>query len=108
MGFTIDEFIEKFSPPFPAHIKIDVDGIEKKIVLGAKKTMSDPRLKSILIELNTKWEHYQEILGMFSNAGMVLHAKKHAPMFDRTELRAVFNHIFIRPESQATCSTLKS
>jgi FkbM family methyltransferase len=108
MGFTVDEFIQKFSPPFPAHIKIDVDGIEKKIVLGAGKTLSDLRLKSVLIELNTEWKDYQEILVMFGNAGMVLHARVHAPMFDNTELRAVFNHIFIRPESQLACSTIKS
>lgn len=50
LGFSIDGFISLFSLPVPDHIKIDVDGIERKILEGAKSTM--PQIKSILIESN--------------------------------------------------------
>lgn len=96
VGFTIDDFISRFNPPFPGHIKIDVDGIEKKIVEGAAKTFSDRRLKSVLVELNTEWKDYADILGLFEKAGLKLYKRSHAAMFDGSELKAVYNHIFRR------------
>src|SRR5207247_11216921 len=32
LGFTIDDFIHRFQVDFPNHIKIDVDGIENRII----------------------------------------------------------------------------
>ena len=52
IGVSIDEFIQKFDPPFPNNIKIDVDGMEGYVIKGATDTLKDRRLKSILIELN--------------------------------------------------------
>jgi len=51
LGYSIDGFIETFELPFPTHIKVDIDGIQEKVILGAKKTLRDPRLKTIMIEL---------------------------------------------------------
>lgn len=51
VGFTIDDLVERFECPFPNHIKIDVDGIEEKIISGAETTIRDSRLKSILVEI---------------------------------------------------------
>ena len=51
IGFSNDDLIEQFDCAFPNHIKIDVDGIEEKIISGAAKTLQDARLKSILLEL---------------------------------------------------------
>jgi FkbM family methyltransferase len=44
IGYSIDEFIERFQVRFPNHMKIDVDGIEPQIIAGARKTISDSRL----------------------------------------------------------------
>ena len=52
IGFSIDDFMHQFNPPFPTHIKIDVDGIESAILRGARRTLSDPRLRSVLVELD--------------------------------------------------------
>ncbi|GAA4764099.1 FkbM family methyltransferase [Novosphingobium ginsenosidimutans] len=38
--------------PFPDHIKIDVDGLEYRVIAGMASTLRDPRLKSLLIEIN--------------------------------------------------------
>lgn len=51
LAFSLDDFIRTFSAPVPQHVKIDVDGNEQKIIEGAGKTLSDPRCRSIQIEL---------------------------------------------------------
>ncbi len=51
MGVSIDDLTGPFALPFPNHVKIDVDGIEERIVQGAARTLSDPRLRSVLVEV---------------------------------------------------------
>lgn len=53
IGYSIDDFLKTYGLPFPNHIKIDVDGIEDRIVSGAKATLRDPRLRSVLVEVNS-------------------------------------------------------
>ena len=48
--------------PFPDHIKIDVDGIENKIIEGGSKTLRNPQLKSILIEINSNRKEDKKII----------------------------------------------
>jgi len=98
VGFSIDNFIQQFNPPFPTHIKIDVDGIEDSIIKGANDTLKDSRLKSVLIELDiTRKEYTGEVTDNLKNAGLVLSKKEHSPMFDDSKFSNVYNHIFIRP-----------
>ena len=51
IGFTVDDFVLHFSPPLPTHVKIDVDGIEADILRGARRTFSDPGVRSIIVEV---------------------------------------------------------
>lgn len=97
IGFSLDDFIESFRPPFPNHIKLDVDGNEGKIIQGAKRTLSDPRLKSILVELDTSRPDYiNHIISTLSHAGLSpappLSASSDSPATADSNL----NHIFIR------------
>jgi len=97
VGFSINDFIQQFNPPFPNHIKIDVDGIEDNIIKGANDTLKDIRLKSILVELDTARKEYtEEIIIILKKAGLVLSKKEHAPMFDGGKFENVYNHIFTR------------
>ncbi|WP_417826647.1 FkbM family methyltransferase [Thalassospira povalilytica] len=50
--FSMDALIESLSIVAPDHIKIDVDGLEAKIVEGMDETLSSGSVKSVLIELN--------------------------------------------------------
>jgi len=51
VGFSVDEFRRLFDLPAPNYLKIDVDGVEQQILTGAKQTLQDPTLRSVLVEL---------------------------------------------------------
>jgi FkbM family methyltransferase len=52
--FSIDDFVQHFDPPLPTHIKIDVDGAEGQILEGSTVTLSNPKLRSLLIEVDER------------------------------------------------------
>lgn len=52
LGYAPDEFLATFDPPFPTAIKIDVDGLEHAIIAGAEGLLADPRLRTLLVELD--------------------------------------------------------
>lgn len=56
LGLGIDDFLARLQPPFPTHLKVDVDGIELPIFEGAERTLRDPRLRSVLAELTVSDE----------------------------------------------------
>lgn len=68
IGYTIDAFIEEFDAPFPNHIKIDVDGTDHLVMFGARRTLADPRLKSVLVEL-VGGERQQKATALLLEAG---------------------------------------
>ncbi|MBT3331238.1 MAG: FkbM family methyltransferase [Rhodospirillaceae bacterium] len=50
---SADELIAKHGLDCPSFIKLDVDGLEPRIIKGAMATLADPRMKSVLVEINT-------------------------------------------------------
>jgi len=68
---TIDQLVESGALPCPNFIKIDVDGIEHKVLAGAKKTLSNPKLKSIIVELNTHLKEHLSAIESLTLAGFV-------------------------------------
>ncbi|HYR85417.1 MAG TPA: FkbM family methyltransferase [Terriglobia bacterium] len=97
IGYTIDDFLQNFQVDFPTHMKIDVDGIENKIIVGAKQTLSDSRLKSLLVELDSARPDYcSSVIRTIESAGMKFVEKRHAPMFDNSRYAACFNYFFAR------------
>lgn len=61
-SITIDQAIESGVLPFPNHIKIDVDGFEHKVLLGASKTLNNSALRSLIIEINPDLPEHLEIV----------------------------------------------
>lgn len=97
VGMTLDGFIEMFDPPFPDHIKIDVDGIEDKIVAGAARTLADPRIKSLSIELDAARPEYTDaVVREIEAAGLTLVSKRRAPELDATPFADIYNYLFHR------------
>jgi len=80
LGLPLDFLLnEKILPEVPKMIKIDVDGIEHLILLGAKKTLKDPKCKTVLIEINEKFkEQATESEKILTECGFSLKEKYHA------------------------------
>jgi FkbM family methyltransferase len=51
MGRRLDSLVAE-GLPAPEHIKIDVDGLEHRVVEGMIETLKHPQLKTVLIEIN--------------------------------------------------------
>ncbi|MCB2109130.1 MAG: FkbM family methyltransferase [Rhodobacteraceae bacterium] len=81
---TIDTLVDSGVISAPDYIKIDVDGIEHKIIRGAQKTLANPHVRSLLIEINSNLPEHREIIANLEHFGF-----KHDPkQFDtakRTE-----------------------
>jgi FkbM family methyltransferase len=76
IGFSIDDFIERFTPPFPNYLKIDVDGIEWPILQGAEKTLRDPRLRSLMAELTVSDPaEYDRTIALLESCGFMIASK---------------------------------
>ena len=65
----------------PTHIKIDVDGIEPDIVNGAAQTLNDTRVKSVMVELDTKDATHLAVFNTMVEHGFVRHERDPAGIF---------------------------
>lgn len=73
LGYSIDDFRRQFALPAPHYLKIDVDGVEAEILIGAAQTLADPELRSVLIELeHEKTARNARIVAPLDRAGFVL------------------------------------
>ena len=94
---TIDELVENGSIPCPTYVKIDVDGIEHKIIDGAKKTLGNQNLKSILVELNTNLSKHRQVVDELKSCGFRLRKDKLSEAIRKEgPFKGVGNHIFQR------------
>jgi len=66
---TVDALVAQGVMPVPMHVKIDVDGIEPKVIAGARETLKDRRVRSLLIEINTNIDSHWEIIDWMLEAG---------------------------------------
>jgi FkbM family methyltransferase len=82
---AIDDFVAE-TGLHPTYVKIDVDGPERAIVEGMRKTLRDPSLRSLMIEINDL-ESAAAIASMLSEAGFVERPRTH---------RNAYNHIYER------------
>lgn len=71
VSLPLDRLIAEGAVSPPTYIKIDVDGLEHKIVAGMTETLRIPTLKSVLIELNTNVAEHREIVDIMRVAGFV-------------------------------------
>lgn len=69
VAFTLDELMALQAVPVPNHIKIDVDGIEPKIVAGAVQLLRNPALHSLLIETNLNLDDHRAMVDQLTAVG---------------------------------------
>lgn len=65
----LDDLVADGSVPVPAHIKVDVDGLEHKVIAGARTTLEDPALKSLLIETNPGLAEHKAMVAFLNDLG---------------------------------------
>jgi len=80
VSVSVDEFVAS-TGVMPNHIKVDVDGIEPKIVAGARETLANPQLKSIMIEIDEKDPAHLAIMDVMKDSGFKRHLKDEAGVF---------------------------
>lgn len=82
LGYFLDGFINNFAPPFPQHLKVDVDGNEEAILHGAGRTLADCRLQSVSIELDDRRpEQIARVERTFKQLGFRRTGMFRSPMF---------------------------
>lgn len=63
LGMTLDAMIATFNLPQPHHLKIDVDGMEDRVLAGAVGTLRSDTLQTVLIEVDdVKWHGVSTML----------------------------------------------
>jgi len=96
LGYALDSFLSRYPDLFPNHLKIDVDGAEAEVIAGAERTLRDPRLRSLLIEINEDLPQDLALVEVIRRAGLALKHKKHSELTARTEFRNLYNYVFVR------------
>lgn len=69
VSFRLDELVARNVLPCPTHVKIDVDGFEPKVVAGARETVRDSRVRSLLIEVNRNLEDHRAMVDELAGMG---------------------------------------
>ena len=69
IGFSADAFRATFGLATPHYLKLDVDGNENKVLAGARTTIADPTLRSIMIEVDREGHRTQELFDTLKQYG---------------------------------------
>lgn len=87
-GVPVDTLIERGRIAFPTRIKIDVDGNERAVIEGMTRTLADPRLHSVRLEV--RWNE---------PAGRAVVARVRSFGFEARVDDDAKNLLFTRPKS---------
>ena len=66
---TVDVLVAGGAIEMPQFIKIDVDGLEHKIIKGAASTLKDSRVRSVIIEINANLGEHRAIIDQLEAFG---------------------------------------
>ncbi len=94
---TLDELVADGAVPVPNHIKIDVDGFEPKVIAGARTTLQNPAVRSVLIETNQNLDDHMAMVRELNAMGL-MHDRAQVQRAERKEgaFKGVAEHVFRR------------
>ncbi len=94
-GTSIDYLIENKILDVPNYLKIDVDGIEHKILQGASKLLSSDKVESILIEINENYlEQLNSVVDIMNKFDFILQSKIRLGDDKNKKFLKTYNYIF--------------
>lgn len=96
-SMRLDELIRLNYIPVPQHIKIDVDGIEHRVLKGADQLLEHPSLKSVLVEINTHLPVHSTLIDLMKTKGFIYSEDQvNASRCKEGVFEGVGNYIFFR------------
>jgi FkbM family methyltransferase len=94
---SLDHLVQRRVLPVPTHIKIDVDGLEHKVLDGGRNTLADRRVKSVLVEINTNLPEHRRLIDDMAAQGFSCSARQVESSIRKDgPFRGVGNHVFRR------------
>jgi FkbM family methyltransferase len=97
VAVTLDHLVATGAVPAPNHIKIDVDGLEHKVLAGCRNVLAQPAVKSVLVELNTHLAEHRALVALLEKAGFT-YSPEQVQRYMRKEgsFKGVGNYVFRR------------
>ncbi|WP_127717840.1 FkbM family methyltransferase [Halobacteriovorax sp. HLS] len=74
-SYSLDQLITEKKLACPNYLKIDVDGLEYKIITGANKLLNRPELKEILMEVNENSERDRKLVEQILSNSFIIKEK---------------------------------
>lgn len=94
-GFSIDYLLFNKIYGIPDYIKIDVDGIEREILIGGEKTFYNKKIKSVLVEIDKNISNNNKfIISFFEKRNFFYNKKIYYNLNDKNQ--KTYNMIFYR------------
>ncbi len=94
---TIDDLVESGAIRMPNHIKIDVDGLEHRVIAGGLRTLAREDLRSLIVETNPALAEHRAMIARLQEFGFRL---DHAQIARATRadgpFQGVAEHVFRR------------
>ena len=69
VSWPLDELVARGTPPSPDYVKIDVDGLEHRVIEGMKDIIASGHMQSRLIELTPSVPEHSQIIETLQAAG---------------------------------------
>jgi FkbM family methyltransferase len=80
MRWRLDDLIARLGLPRPVHVKVDVDGHELAVLRGAERTLEDPGVRSVLVEVLGGSDAEAGVLALASSKGFTVRDRERFPV----------------------------